>query len=66
MSTVYVNSTFLGEMLRDLLLAFAGPKHNTMSQAEALGIYDLWLERLSEEINRTVSDDPGLVEKGSN
>jgi hypothetical protein len=66
MSTVFVDSKFLGEMVKDLLLAFAGLKHGTMTAAEALGIYDLWLERLSDELNMTVSDDPSLVETGKN
>jgi hypothetical protein len=65
-STVYVDSKFLGEMVRELLLAFAGMKHGTMTAAEALGVYDYWLERLANEINMDVSDDPALVKPGNN
>jgi len=63
---MYVSSQFIGEMLKDLLLAFAGLKHGTMTQDEALGIYDHWLLKLGDEVGCTVSDDPDLIKTGEN
>jgi hypothetical protein len=65
-STVFVDSKFLGEMVKELLLAFAGLNHGTMTVDEALGIYRYWLAKLAEEVGCEVSDDPALVKAGQN
>ena len=65
-SAMYVSSKFLGEMLKDLLLALAGLKYGTMSQDAALAIYDYWIAKLGDEVGITVLDDPDLVKTGDN
>jgi hypothetical protein len=66
MSTLYVNSKFVGEMLRELLLAMSGLKYGTLSQDEAIAIYDEWLIRLAEEVGCGIDDNPESVKRGEN
>lgn len=63
---MYVDSKFVGEMLRELLLAMSGLKYGTMTQDEAVAIYDMWLAKLADEVGCTILDDPQLVKKGEN
>jgi hypothetical protein len=66
LSTLYVNSKFVGEMLRELLLAMSGLKYGTLSQGEAIAIYDEWLTRLADEVGCGIDDNPESVKKGEN
>lgn len=63
---LYVSGAFVGEMLKELLLAFAALDQGTMTQAEALGVYHYWLERFGNEVGVTWDDDLSNLKKGEN